>query len=157
MVHRFIPATKEKMSHSFHTLFWDMSDVLHIFPPLKKPFVWNWWYQHLMLLGDGESLRNCRWKARWIKISVSYSQTAAHKTLPTPESPFSLSYLADHEWAGEGGELGLGMRSKLEYLLFRSIWETYFCVHFQSVYGRLKLLQWFWYMIYLLFTYFICG
>jgi hypothetical protein len=33
---------------------------------------------------------------------------------------------------------GLRMRSKLEYLLFRSMWETCFCMHFQSSYGRLN-------------------
>jgi hypothetical protein len=47
----------------------------------------------------------------------------------------------------EGG-VGLRMRSKLEYLLFRSKWETYFCVHFQSHYGRLKPLQSVWYTLY---------
>jgi hypothetical protein len=40
------------------------------------------------------------------------------------------------------------MRTKLEYLLFRSMWETYLCVHFQSRYGRLKLFQSFWYTLY---------
>jgi hypothetical protein len=52
----------------------------------------------------------------------------------------------------ERGKVGLRMRSKLEYLLFRSMWETYFCVHFQSRYGRLKPLQSFWYTAYYLLT-----
>jgi hypothetical protein len=36
---------------------------------------------------------------------------------------------------------GLRMRTKLEHLLFCSMWETYFCVRFQSRNGRLKPLQ----------------
>jgi hypothetical protein len=49
----------------------------------------------------------------------------------------------------ERGEVGLRIRSKLEYLLFHSMWETYFCVHFQSYYGRNKTLQSFWYTLYM--------
>ena len=37
--------------------------------------------------------------------------------------------------------VGLRMRTKLEHLQFRSMWETYFCVRFDSRNGRLKLLQ----------------
>jgi hypothetical protein len=40
-----------------------------------------------------------------------------------------------------GGGVGLRMRTKLEHLLFLSMWETYFCVRFQSRNGRLKPLQ----------------
>jgi hypothetical protein len=76
-------------------------------------------------------------------------QTTAHKTLSAPESPFFLCNVTDQERGG----VGLHMQSKFEYLLFHSIWETYFCVHFQSHYGPLKLLQSFWYMLYSLFTY----
>jgi hypothetical protein len=47
-------------------------------------------------------------------------QIAAHKTLSAPE---------------------LLMRTKLEHLLFRSMWETYFCMRFQNRNGRLKPLQ----------------
>jgi hypothetical protein len=52
--------------------------------------------------------------------------------------------------------VGLRMRSKLEYQLFRSIWETYFWVYFQSHYGRLKPLQSFWYTLYI-YHYFLNG
>ena len=48
-----------------------------------------------------------------------------------------------------GVGLRMRMRTKLEHLLFRSIWETYFCVRFDSRNGRLKLLQSFWYTLYL--------
>jgi hypothetical protein len=78
------------------------------------------------------------------KQLILASQTEAHKTPPPPESPFSLCNVTDRE--REGG-VGLRMRSKLEYLLFRSMWETYFYVHFQSRYGRLKPLQSFWYTL----------
>jgi hypothetical protein len=81
------------------------------------------------------------------KQLIHASQTAAHKMLSPPELQFFLCNITDRE----GGGVGLQMRSKLEYLLFRSMWETYtyFCVHFQSHYSRLKLLQSFWYMLYL--------
>jgi hypothetical protein len=46
-----------------------------------------------------------------------------------------------------GGGVGLRMRSELEYPLFRSMWETYFCVRFHSRYCRLKMLQSFWYTL----------
>jgi hypothetical protein len=63
------------------------------------------------------------------KQLVHASQTAAHKTLSAPESPFSLCKVTSERRVGE---VGLRMRSKLECLLFCSMWETDFCVHFQS-------------------------
>jgi hypothetical protein len=48
--------------------------------------------------------------------------------------------------------VGLRMRTKLEDLLFRSMWDTYFCVRFESRNYRLKLLQSFWYTLYFLVT-----
>jgi hypothetical protein len=36
---------------------------------------------------------------------------------------------------------GLRVRTKLERLLLRSMWETYFCMRFQSRNGKLKSLQ----------------
>jgi hypothetical protein len=76
---------------------------------------------------------------------IHASQTAPHTTFSAPESPFLLFNVTDQE--REWG-VGLCMRSKLKYLLFRFMWETYFCVHFQSRYGRLKTLQSFWYALY---------
>jgi hypothetical protein len=49
------------------------------------------------------------------KQLIQASQTAAHKTLSAPESPFSLCNVTDQEWGG------LRKRSELEYLLFRSM------------------------------------
>jgi hypothetical protein len=43
---------------------------------------------------------------------------------------------------------GLRMRTKLEHLLFCSIWETYFWKGLQSRNDRLKPLQSFWYTLY---------
>ena len=63
-------------------------------------------------------------------------QIAAHKTPSAPESPLSLCYVTDRE-----RRVGLRMRTKLEHLLFRSMWETYYCVRFDSRNGRLKPLQ----------------
>jgi hypothetical protein len=80
------------------------------------------------------------------KQLIHASQTATHKTLPARGSPFSLCNITDQEREREGG-VGLRMRSKFEYLLFRSKWEIYFCVHFQTRYGRLKPLQSFWYTL----------
>jgi len=42
------------------------------------------------------------------------------------------------------------MHTKLEHLLFHSIWETYFCVCFESRNGRWKPLQSFWYTLYII-------
>jgi hypothetical protein len=79
------------------------------------------------------------------KQLIHASQIAAHKTSSAPESPFSLCNVTDRE-GGVG--VGLRMQSELEYLLYRSMWETYFSVHFQSRYGHLKPLQSFWYTLY---------
>jgi hypothetical protein len=81
------------------------------------------------------------------KQPIHASQTPVHEMLSAPESPFSLCNLTDQE---KERRMGLRMRSKLEYQLFRSMWETYFCVHFQSLYGRLKPLQSFWYTVYII-------
>jgi hypothetical protein len=43
---------------------------------------------------------------------------------------------------------GLRMRTKLEQLLFCSMWETYYCMGFKSRNGRLKPLQLFSYTLY---------
>jgi membrane associated rhomboid family serine protease len=48
----------------------------------------------------------------------------------------------------EKREVKLRMHTKLEHLLFRSMWKTYFCVRFESRNGRSKLLQSFWYTLY---------
>jgi hypothetical protein len=82
------------------------------------------------------------------KQLINASRTAANKTLSAPESPFSLCNAPDRERAGGG--VGLRMRSKLEYVVFRSVWETDFCVHLQSRYGSLKQLQLFWYTLYIM-------
>jgi hypothetical protein len=69
---------------------------------------------------------------------IRASQTATHKTPSAPESSLSFCYVTDQE---RKGERGLRMGIKLEHPLFRSMWETYFCVRFESRNSRLKLLQ----------------
>jgi hypothetical protein len=53
--------------------------------------------------------------------------------------------LRHRPWEKRG--VGLRMHTKLEHLLFRSMWETYFCARFDSRNGRLKPLQSSWYGI----------
>jgi len=72
------------------------------------------------------------------KQLIRASQIAAHKTPSAPESPLSLCYVTDRE---RRGEWDCACAQKLEYLLFRSMWETYFCVRFGSRNGRLKPFQ----------------
>ena len=104
-----------------------------LFPLQRHPVVWNCWYQRLMLLGDEGSLLNCRRNARWTNCSTQNAFC----------SGVAIIALLRHR-PGEKRRVGLRMRTKLEHLLFRSMWETYFCVRFESRNGRLKLLQSFW-------------
>jgi hypothetical protein len=71
------------------------------------------------------------------KQLIRASQIAAHKTPSVRESPLSLCYVTDREKRG----VEVHMRTKLQNLLFRSMWETYFCVRFESRNGRMGLLQ----------------
>jgi hypothetical protein len=74
----------------------------------------------------------------WYTV-IHTSQTAAHKTLSAPESPFPFCNVT-HRERGREWPCTCDQNS-------RSIWETYLCVHFQSRYGRLKPLQSFWYSL----------
>ena len=84
-----------------------------------------------------------------LKQLIHALQIAAHKTLSAPESPLSLCYVTDRE---RRGEWNCAWAENLEHLLFRSMWETYFCVRFQSRDGRLKPPQSFWYILYIYVT-----
>jgi hypothetical protein len=53
-----------------------------------------------------------------LKQLIRASETATHKTLSAPESPFSLCNFTDRE---KERRVELRMRSKFEYLLFRSM------------------------------------
>jgi len=112
----------------------------------RHPVVWNCWYQRLMLLGDGGSLLNCRRNAHWTEtIDSCFTNCSTQNGF---FSGVAIIALLRHRPTQKRG-VGLRMRTKLENLLFHSMWETYFCVHFESRNGRLKLLQSFWYTLYI--------
>jgi len=116
-----------------------------LFPLQRHPVVWNCWYQRLMLLVDGGSLLNCRRSARWTETTDScFTKCSTQNAFC---SGFTIIALLRHIPREKRG-VGLRMRTELEHLLFRSMWETYFCVRFESRNGRLKLLQSFWYTLY---------
>jgi hypothetical protein len=83
------------------------------------------------------------------KQLIHASQTAVYKTLSASKSPVSLCNVTGRE---KKRRVGLCIWSKFEFILFRSMWETCFCLHFQSRYGNLNSLQSFWYTLYL----FVC-
>jgi hypothetical protein len=66
------------------------------------------------------------------------SQIATHKTPSAPE--VAIIALLRHRPREKKG-VGLRMLTKLEHLLFRSMWKTYFCVRSDSRNGRLKPLR----------------
>ena len=128
------------------TLSSDTRDRPALFPLEKHPVVWNCWYHRLMLLGDGESLLNCHWNARWTETTDScFTNCSTQNAFCSGVSIIALLRHRSREKRG----VGLRMRTKREHLLFRSMWETYFCVHFESRNGRLKPLQSFWYTLYM--------
>ena len=116
-----------------------------LFPLQRHSVVWNW-YQHLMLLGDGGTLLNCRRNARWTETTDSCFTNC--NTQNAFCSVVAIIALLRHRPREKRG-VGMRMRTKLEHLLFRSMWETYFCVSFDSRNGRLKQLQSFWYTLYI--------
>jgi len=69
------------------------------------------------------------------KQLIRASQIAAHKTPSAPESPLSLCYVTERERRGEWD------CACAQYLLYLSMWETYFWVRFDNRNGRLKQLQ----------------
>jgi len=77
------------------------------------------------------------------KQLIRASQIAAHKTPSAPESPLSLCYVTERERRGEWD------CACAQYLLYLSMWETYFWVRFDNRNGRLKQLQSFWYNLYI--------
>jgi len=93
----FGPRRKDCLTRS--TLSSDTRGRPALFPLQRHPFVWNCWYQYLMLLGDGGSLLNCRRNACWKLMHAS--QISAHKMLSAPESPLLLCYITDRERRGE--------------------------------------------------------
>ena len=117
-----------------------------LFSLQRHPVVWNCWYQRLMLLGDVGSLLNCRPNARWTETTDScFTNCSTQNAFCSGVAIFALLRHRSREKRG----VVLRMRTKLKHLLFCSMWETYFCVRFESRNGRLKLLQSFWSTLYM--------
>jgi hypothetical protein len=139
----FFGLRRKKLSHSFHA-FSDTCGSPALFPLQRHPVVWNCWYQRLMLLGDGGSLLNCRRNARWTETTDScFTNCSTQNAFGSRVTIITLLRLRQREKRG----VELRMCTQLERLLFRSMWETYFCVRFESRNGRVKLLQSFWYTL----------
>ena len=82
-----------------------------------------------MLLGDGKSLLNCRRNARWTETTDScFTNCSTQNAFCSGVAIIALLRHRPREKRG----VGLRMRTKLEHLLFRSMWETYFCVRFDT-------------------------
>jgi hypothetical protein len=117
-----------------------------LFPLQSHPVVWNCWYQRLMLLRDGGSLLNFLRNARWTETTdTCFTNCSTQNAFCSGVAIIALLRHRPREKRG----VGLRMRTKLEHLQFRSMWETYFCLRFESRNGRLKLLQSFWYTLYI--------
>jgi hypothetical protein len=142
----FSSDSEEKTASLFPCFLLTHEAVLHFFLLQMHLVVWNCWYQRLMLLGDRGSLLNCRRNARWTETTDSCFTICSTQNVFC--SGVAIIALLRHR-PREKRRVGLRMRRKLEHLLFRSMWKTYFRVRFESCNGRLKLLQSFWYTLYL--------
>ena len=144
---------KECLIHS--ALSSDTRGRSALFPLQRHPVVWNCWYQCLMLLGDdGGSLLNCGQNTRWTETNDScFTNCSTHNAFC---SGVTIIALLHHRLTEKRG-VGLRKSTKLEHLLFRSMWETYFCMRFESCNGILKMLQSLWYTSYNILTIFLHG
>jgi len=141
---RFLRTAKKRLTRS--TLSSDTRGRPTLFPLQRHPVVSNCWYRRLMLLGDGGSLLNCRRNARWTETTDScFTNCSTQNAFCSGVAIIALLRHRPREKRG----VGLRMRTKLEHVLFRSMWETYFCMRFDSRNGRLKPLQSFWYILYI--------
>jgi hypothetical protein len=129
------------------TLSSDTSNRPALFPLQRHPVFWNCWYQRLMLLGDRGSLLNCCRNACWTETTDSCLTN--YSTQNAFCFRVAIIILLCHRPREKSG-VGLRMRTKLEHLLFHSMWETYFRVHFESYKCGFKPFQSFWYMHYYL-------
>jgi hypothetical protein len=139
----FLQTAKKRLARS--TLSSDTRGRPALFPLQRHPVVWNCWYQRLMLLGYGGSLLNFRKNARWTETThLCFTNCNTQNAYCSKVAIIALLCHNPREKRG----VGLRMRTKLEHLMFCSMWGTYFCVRFESHNGRLKLLQSFWYTLY---------
>jgi hypothetical protein len=115
-----------------------------LFPLQSHPAVWNCWYQRLMLLADGGSPLNCCRNARCPETTdPCFTNCSTQNAFCSGVAIIALLRHRPREKRG----VGLRMPTKLEHPLFRSMWETYFCVRFVRRNGRLQPLQSFWYTL----------
>ena len=92
------------------------------------------------------SLLNCSRNARWTETADScFTNCSTQNAFCSRVAIIVLFRHRPREKRGVG--LRMRMRTKLEHLLFHSIWGN-FCVRFESRNGRLKPLQSFWYTLY---------
>jgi hypothetical protein len=92
-----------------------------LFPLQRHPVVWNCWYQSLMILADGGSLLNCHRNARWTETTDScFTNCSTQNAFCFGGAIIALLRHRPREKRG----VGLRMRTELEHLLFRSMWET---------------------------------
>jgi len=117
-----------------------------LYPLQRHPVVWHCCYQRLMLLGDGGPPLNCPRNSRWTETTDScFTNCSTQNTFCSGVAIIAMLRHRPREKRG----VGLRMRTKLEHLLFHSIWENYFCARFDSRNGRLKPLQSFLYTLYM--------
>jgi hypothetical protein len=95
-------------------------------------------------IGRWGSLMNCHRNPRWTETTDSCFTNCSTQNAFC--SGVAIIAVLRHRSSEKRGA-GMRMRTKLEHLLLRSMWETYFCVCFQYRNGRLKQLHSFWYTL----------
>ena len=83
------------------TLSSDTCGCPALFPLQRHPVVWNCWYQHLILLGDGGSLLNCCRNAHWTETTDSCFTYCSTQSAFCSGVAISLCYITDQERRGE--------------------------------------------------------
>jgi len=137
----FLGTAKKRLSHSFHAFFWHTRPSctfsftkVHRCPKLLIPAsnAIGRWGITVELSPECPLNRNNWFVLRKLQHTKRLLLRGRHYRFVTREKR----------------GVGLRMRTKLEHLLFHSMWETYFCLRFDSRNGRLKPLQSFWYTLY---------
>ena len=139
----FLRTAKKRMSHSFHAFFWHTRPS-YTFSITKASLAWNCLYQHLMLLGDGGSLLNCRRNARWTETTDSCFTNCS--TQNAFRSGVAIIALLRHR---RREKRGCACAQNLNTCCFVPCVETYFWVRFEIRNCSFKLLQSFLYTLYI--------
>ena len=145
----FLRTAKKRLSHSFHAFSW------HRWPSCTFSFTKAPRCLKLLIPASnaiGRRGGHCSIVAgmpRWTETTDScFTNCSTQNAFCSGVAIIALLRHRPREKRG----VGLRMRTELEHLLFRSMWETYFCVRFESRNDRLKLLQSFWYTLYYRYT-----